>query len=316
VLAGRNRDKAERAVAALQPRIAARLSALALDATRPDAEALARLAPAVVYNASGPFQAQDYALARAAVSIGAHYVDLADARAFVTGIAALDAEAKAAGVLVVSGASSVPALSSAVIDAHLGHFARLEKVTYGIVPANGFDPGVATTASILSYVGRPFITLRDGRPATVRGWQGISRHAFPGIGSRWLAPCDIPDLALFPQRYPTLRPGSAGAVFRAMGAVVAGARGCAASRRAPGRTAAQGQSLDEPAGVRRGRHVRRHGRDQPKWRSVTLRVASHRTRQPRPLRPTGPRDRADAQAARRRHAHAWRNAVHGPAEAR
>jgi hypothetical protein len=159
----------------------------------------------VIYNASGPFQVQDYALARAAIEIGAHYVDLADARAFVAGIGTLDAQAHAANVLVASGASSVPALSSAVIDTYIGRFSRLERVFYGIVPANGFDPGLATTASILSYVGMPFTTLREGAPATVRGWQGVTRHTFPRIGPRWLAHCNIPDLALFPARYPTLR---------------------------------------------------------------------------------------------------------------
>lgn len=205
VLAGRNLASAERAVRTLQPKISAKLSPLALDAMRPDLAALTRLAPSVIYNASGPFQAQDYALARAAIAIGAHYLDLADARAFVRGIGALDAAAKAADVLVVSGTSSVPALSSAVIDAHLRRFARLERVFYGIVPANGFDPGIATTASILSYVGKPFTTLRNGKMTIVHGWQNVTRHTFPHIGSRWLANCDIPDLDILPARYPTLR---------------------------------------------------------------------------------------------------------------
>lgn len=205
VLAGRDGAKADAAVATLQPRLPAALSGCRLDALAPDRALLARLAPDIVYNASGPFQAQGYALAEAAIATGAHYVDLADARAFVAGIGALDAEAKAAGVLVVSGASSVPALSSAVLDAALPRFSRLEAVFYGIVPANGFDPGLATTASILSYVGKPFTSLRDGSMAMVRGWQGVTRHTFPGIGARWLANCDIPDLALFPGRYPSLR---------------------------------------------------------------------------------------------------------------
>ena len=205
VLAGRSRAKAEAAVAELQPRLAARLTAMPLDALAPDIAAMRSTEPTVVYNASGPFQAQQYALARAAIAVGAHYLDLADARTFVTGIHTLDAEARAAGVLVTSGASSVPALSSAVVDHHLPQFAALERLDFGIVPANGFDPGVATTASILSYVGRPFSTLRNGEPTRVHGWQGITRHTFPGIGSRWFAHCDVPDLALFPARYPTLR---------------------------------------------------------------------------------------------------------------
>ncbi len=205
VLAGRNLAAAEDAVADLQPRLPAKLRAASLDATAPDMAALARIAPAVIYNASGPFQGHGYDLARAAIAIGSHYVDLADARQFVVGINALDTAAKAADVLIVSGASSVPAVSTAVIDAYLDRFARLERVFYGIVPANGFDPGVATTASILSYVGKPFKTLRGGRMSTVHGWQGVTRHEFPHIGQRWLAACDIPDLDLLPRRYPTLR---------------------------------------------------------------------------------------------------------------
>jgi saccharopine dehydrogenase-like NADP-dependent oxidoreductase len=44
-------------------------------------------------------------------------MDLADGRDFVANFAAqVDASAKAAGVLAVSGASSVPGLSSAVVD--------------------------------------------------------------------------------------------------------------------------------------------------------------------------------------------------------
>ena len=40
---------------------------------------------------------------------------MADARAFVLGVVALDAEARATGVLVTSGASSVPAVAAAIL---------------------------------------------------------------------------------------------------------------------------------------------------------------------------------------------------------
>ena len=174
---------------------------VALDVTTVDAEALRQTGAKVVVNASGPFQSQDYRLAEAAISAGMHYVDLADARAFVTGVGVLDAAAKAAGVLVVSGASTVPAVSSAVVDHYAGRFARLRSITYGISPGNSFDPGEATTASILGAVGLPFSTQIAGRCQTVHGWQGIGRHRFPGIGRRWMGYCDIPDLGLFPSRY-------------------------------------------------------------------------------------------------------------------
>jgi hypothetical protein len=161
------------------------------------------LQPFLVVNASGPYQAQDYGVARACIAAGIHYVDLADARRFVAGIGALDADARRAGVLVVTGASTVPALSAAVIDACAPQFAALDSVEIVISPGNSFDPGLATTRSILGTLGRPFAGSGGGRVR--HGWQGLRRRRIPGLGSRWLGACDTPDLDLFPRRYPGLR---------------------------------------------------------------------------------------------------------------
>lgn len=82
-------------------------------------EALIPLHPDIVIDAAGPFQSygeDPYRVARAAIAAGAHYLDLADDTAFVTGIGALDAVAKQAGVCVIFGASSVPAVSAAALD--------------------------------------------------------------------------------------------------------------------------------------------------------------------------------------------------------
>jgi hypothetical protein len=136
-----------------------------------------------------------------------HYVDLADARGFATGIGALDAEAREAGVLVVSGASTVPAVSAAAIDEHAPQFAALEAATIVIAPGNSFDPGLATTQSILSMLGRPIAAPRDvsGEAPRAHGWQHLQRRIIPGLGARWLGACDTPDLDLLPRRYPGLR---------------------------------------------------------------------------------------------------------------
>ena len=111
----------------------------ALDIDGDIAGAIAALAPDIVIHTTGPFQSQDYRVAQACIAQGCHYVDLADARSFVAGVGALDAPARAAGVLVVSGASSVPCLTAAVIDDYLPHFARLESVDYGISAAQQTD---------------------------------------------------------------------------------------------------------------------------------------------------------------------------------
>lgn len=204
VIAGRSRARAEEAAGALRRAANAVVSAVAFDADAPDAAQLAALSPRVVVNASGPFQSQDYALARACIANRSHYVDLADARTFVTGIVALDAEAKAAGVLAVSGASSVPGLSSAAVESLAPDFRRLKAIQIAISPGNSFDPGLATTESVLGGAGRPIAVRVAGRPATVYGWQGLSRTEFPGLGRRWTGFVDVPDLELMGQRWPEL----------------------------------------------------------------------------------------------------------------
>ena len=39
----------------------------------------------------------------------------------------------------------------------------------------------------------------------VFGWQGLHSEVYPELGRRWFGYCDVPDLELFPLRYPTLK---------------------------------------------------------------------------------------------------------------
>jgi len=159
----------------------------------------------LVISTAGPFQGQDYRVARAAIGARAHYIDLADARRFVCGIDELDRAARSAGVLVCSGASSVPALSAAVVDQLRSRFQRLDSIHHGI-SSSAKIPGIATLAAVLGYCGKPLRQWREGRWQAVHGWQGLSVHRFPKpLGRRWVAHCDVPDLELFPKRYPGVR---------------------------------------------------------------------------------------------------------------
>jgi saccharopine dehydrogenase-like NADP-dependent oxidoreductase len=204
-IAGRSGEKAA-AFADLLNRTAKTLvAATRLDAATATAADIRATGASVVVNASGPFQEQDCALARACIGATCHYVDLADARAFVGGIGRLDAEARAAGVAVISGASSVPGLSSAVVKAFAAEFPSLEAIEIGISPGNSFDPGAATTASILSQLGKPYRLRVDGTEGIAYGWQGLGRHRFPELGSRLLSNVEVPDLDLLPAHFPALR---------------------------------------------------------------------------------------------------------------
>lgn len=164
-------------------------------------QALAGLNPNLVIHTAGPFQAQDYRVAEACIECGSDYVDLADGREFVAGIRQLDARARKAGRLAVSGASSVPALSSAVVDALLPRFRTLHSIEHAINPGNRTPRGDATVASILGYCGKPIRVWRQGRWQAAYGWMNGKRQVFP-FGTRRVGVCEVPDLELFPERYP------------------------------------------------------------------------------------------------------------------
>lgn len=203
LIGGRSVAKARQFIAGLPAPVTA--EPVALDIASDISPILAEIKPDVVIHTTGPFQKQGYGVAEACIGQGCHYIDLADARGFVAGISKYDERAKQRNILVVSGASSVPCLTSAVIDHYRVRFSSLEKVEYGITAAQQTNRGLATTSAILSYVGKPFMTLIDGCNTPVYGWQDLHAREYPEIGRRLFGNCDIPDLELFPSRYPELK---------------------------------------------------------------------------------------------------------------
>jgi hypothetical protein len=163
-------------------------------------------APHIVIHCAGPFQGQDYRVARAAIAAGAHYIDLADGREFVANFAReLDAQARAANILAVSGASTLPALSTAVVDSLAARFDAMEELQIAIAPGQRAPRGAATLAAVMGYCGKRFQWLSGGAWRDAWGWQELTRLQFAGLGTRWAAACDVPDLALMPARYPALK---------------------------------------------------------------------------------------------------------------
>ncbi len=160
------------------------------------------LSPNIVIHTGGPFQGQDYRVPEACLSVGSHYIDLADDRRFVCDITELNDQAKDKKVLLVSGASSVPGLSSAVVDHFMARFSKLDEIDMAIAPGNKAERGEATVKGILSYTGHSFQAFKKGRWIEQYGWMSPRKLWFgKAIGNRWLANLNVPDLELFPKRY-------------------------------------------------------------------------------------------------------------------
>ena len=177
--------------------------AVAIDCNAADFDqALAALDVDLVIHTAGPFQAQSYAVAHAAARAGAHYIDLADGRRFVCDFPdALQEAFQQADRTAVSGASTVPALSSAVVEHLSAGWQALHAIDLCIAPAQTAPRGRATLAAVLSYCGQPIRIWRDGAWTQAPGWAAPERVEFKRMRPRIGALCDIPDLELFPTRY-------------------------------------------------------------------------------------------------------------------
>lgn len=157
----------------------------------------------VVVDAAGPFHsygADPYLLPRAAIAGGLHYMDLADNAAFCAGIAALDDAAQAAGVCVLSGLSSVPALSSAAVRALAGTDVPVVIET-AILPGNRSPRGLSVMTSILAQIGRPIPVWQGGRWGTATGWSAPRHYLLPRGVQRQGWRIEVPDQRLFPAHF-------------------------------------------------------------------------------------------------------------------
>ncbi|WP_108815232.1 SDR family oxidoreductase [Loktanella sp. Alg231-35] len=197
VIGGRSADKARA--------FAAELGAQMLVVDRAgDLAPLWACAPDVVVDAAGPFHAYGaapYRLAKEAIARSVHYLDLCDDPEFCIGVSALDAAAKTAGVFVLPGLSSVPAISSAAVAALVADALEVDTISTAILPGNRAPRGRSVVASILNQTGIPTPMPADGVATTARGWsqpamfdlgQGIKRRG-------WMI--GVPDHQLFARAF-------------------------------------------------------------------------------------------------------------------
>ncbi|HJS80534.1 MAG TPA: saccharopine dehydrogenase NADP-binding domain-containing protein, partial [Vitreimonas sp.] len=196
IIAGRSRARAEAAALAVGA-----FEVTVLDRERATPEDVRALNADLVIDAAGPFQGADLRFACAVIEAGANYLDLADARDFVAAFPSLDSLAHQHGVAAISGASSTPALTHAVLDELRAGWKRVDIIRAGIAPANQMDRGPAVMKAILTWVGAPVPVFEDGAWRVRAGWSDCGLIDVPMLGRRRFALAETPDLDLMPARY-------------------------------------------------------------------------------------------------------------------
>lgn len=208
LIAGRNELKSQQFCADF--RGAAKALPVRLD-RRDIVEGLARFEPDLVVDASGPFQeygAERYRVVEACIAAEVDYLDFADGADFVSGITQFDEKAKNAEVFVLSGVSSFPVLTAAVLR-ELAKSMNIVKVEGGIAPSPFAGIGLNVMRAVVGYAGGAVKLTREGKSATGVGLAESLRYtiAVPGrlpLRNIRFSLVDVPDLQVIPPEHPTM----------------------------------------------------------------------------------------------------------------
>ncbi|TPM99783.1 SDR family oxidoreductase [Mesorhizobium sp. B2-1-3A] len=209
IVAGRSLAKAE-AWCASRGAVAARLMPAAFDRDGDLAGQLASLRPDTLVDASGPFQAYGegrYRLIEACIAGRVNYLDLADGSDFVAGLPAFDEAARRAGLFVLSGVSSFPVLTAAVVRRLSCDMARIDTIKGGIAPSPYAGVGENVIRAIAGYAGQPVALVRDGGKAQGHPLTEQMRYTIapPGrvpLKNTLFSLVDVPDLRALGELWP------------------------------------------------------------------------------------------------------------------
>lgn len=209
IIAGRTEGKAVAFCEAYQG--AATVIPLGLDRAN-ISPALSAHKPDIVIDATGPFQTygdDPYFVPRSCIAAKVDYMDFADAADFVFGIDELDAAAQEAGVSVLSGVSSFPVLSAAVLR-KLGEDMSITDVIGGVAPSPYSGIGLNVMKAVVGYAGGPVKLTRDGKVFEAKGLAESLRYTIapPGylpLRNLHFSLVDVPDLQILPTVYPEIK---------------------------------------------------------------------------------------------------------------
>ena len=212
ILAGRSLSKAKAACQTMSG--AALFTPLRLDRSQPLATQI-KTTPDLLVDASGPFQVYDLTdpnlPVHYALSAGCDYADLSDDGRFCAAMLALDAQAQAAGIAVMTGLSTCSVLSAIGLRKIEAGIGPVTDVTIGIAPSPLADLGRNVVGAVARYAGQDTVAVvRDGQRQMQRGLLDGRRATICVPGERPLprlmfSLADSPDAWLLPDNFPALQ---------------------------------------------------------------------------------------------------------------
>lgn len=182
------------------------------------APTLARYTPDIVVDASGPFNLKSdkpYAAVEACLAVGCHYLDLADGADFVMNISQFDQVAREKDLTIVSGLSTCPALTGAVLkDAQKDMTVKSFEI--GVAPSPFAKMGLSVVKGIFDYAGSKITTRENGQNVSRLALGNARRKTIcpPGampLRNRLFSFVDCPDLQVFPLHNSGMQNGWVGA---------------------------------------------------------------------------------------------------------
>lgn len=210
IIAGRSKQKAEDFCKNLTS--GADRIAFSFDRNGDVESQIREINPSLVVDATGPFQiygADPYRVVKACIALSVDYMDLADGSDFVKNIRQFDEQAKKQNIYVLSGVSSFPVLTAAVVRKLSKGLNKINSIKAGIAPSPYAGVGLNVIRAITTYAGKRLSLTRNGQPSFGYALTETMRHTIspPGylpLKNTLFSLVDVPDLQILPELWPKL----------------------------------------------------------------------------------------------------------------
>jgi len=169
--------------------------------------------PDIVVDATGQFQEygdDPYRIVKACLAIGIDYLDFADSTDFIDGFSRFNQDALARDCLALTGVSTFPALSAAVLRHLAQGMSLVTEIRAGVAPSPFGGIGVSVVRAITSYAGKRVDVRRHGKVEFAYPLTESMRYTIgpPGclpLRNLRFSLVQVPDQRLLPQFWPEVQ---------------------------------------------------------------------------------------------------------------